>query len=205
MIFLKGVLIGLVFGIPIGSIGALTIQRTLNYGMKAGLYTGFGSSVADCIYAAIGSFGLVFISDYFLKFKNLICIIGGLLLIGMGLSNILKKNTSSSSDSSGTSKLKLFGVSFILGITNPAAIFTFLLGFSLLGITDALNILQGLSLIIGVFCGTYIWWIIVSFITNNYRKRKANLNIRKVNCTFGTVLIVFGAIVLLQVFKIKII
>ena len=205
MIFLKGVLIGLVFGVPIGSIGALTIQRTLNYGMKAGLYTGFGSSVADCIYAAIGAFGLVFISDYFLKFKNLICVIGGLLLIGMGFSNLLRKETCSSSDSSGTSKLKLFGVSFILGITNPAAIFTFLLGFSLLGITDALSIIHGLSLIIGVFCGTYIWWILVSFITNNYRKRRANLNIKKVNRTFGTVLIVFGAIVLLQVFKVRII
>lgn len=203
MIFLKGVLIGLVFGIPIGSIGALTIQRTLNYGMKAGLYTGFGSSVADCIYAAIGSFGLVFISDYFLKFKNLICIIGGIILIGMGLSNLLKKNVSDSSDSSGTNKLRLFGVSFILGITNPAAIFTFLLGFSLLGITEALSIIQGLSLILGVFFGTYIWWILVSFITNSYRKKQSYINIQKVNRIFGTVLIVFGAIVLLQIFKVR--
>ena len=43
----RGRLIGLIFGVPAGSIGALTIQRTLNGGFAAGLSTGLGSSAAD--------------------------------------------------------------------------------------------------------------------------------------------------------------
>ena len=49
--FLRGMLIGLLFGIPAGAVGAMTVQRTWNYGIKAGLLNGLGSSVADCIYA----------------------------------------------------------------------------------------------------------------------------------------------------------
>lgn len=33
---LKGILIGLLFGLPVGAVGALTVQRTLSHGMRAG-------------------------------------------------------------------------------------------------------------------------------------------------------------------------
>lgn len=61
---LRGILIGLLFGLPFGAVGALTVQRTWSSGVKAGLLTGFGSSVADCAYACIGAFGLTLISTF---------------------------------------------------------------------------------------------------------------------------------------------
>lgn len=51
-LFWKGILIGLIFGVPVG---AMTVQRTWEHGIRAGLFTGMGSSVADCIYAGTGS------------------------------------------------------------------------------------------------------------------------------------------------------
>lgn len=54
---LKGILIGLLFGLPVGAVGALTVQRTWRLGVKAGLLTGLGSSVADCFYACVGALG----------------------------------------------------------------------------------------------------------------------------------------------------
>ena len=68
----RGILIGLFFGIPVGAVGALTVQRTLQYGVRAGLLTGLGSSAADCIYAGIGAFGLKLISDLLLRGQNII-------------------------------------------------------------------------------------------------------------------------------------
>lgn len=82
---LKGILIGLLFGMPAGAVGAMTAQRTLNYGMKAGLLTGLGSSVADCLYACIGAFGLTLISDFLLRYQNIINLAGGFLILGMGI------------------------------------------------------------------------------------------------------------------------
>ncbi len=35
--FIRGILIGLRFGIPVGAVGTLTVQRTFRYGFIAGL------------------------------------------------------------------------------------------------------------------------------------------------------------------------
>ena len=56
MFFLRGMLIGLVFGVPAGAIGVLTIQRTLDRGFLAGLLTGLGSSAADLLYSCVAAF-----------------------------------------------------------------------------------------------------------------------------------------------------
>ena len=66
----KGILIGLLFGLPVGAVGAMTVQRTWNFGFQAGLLTGLGSSVADCLYAVVGAFGLTLISDFLLEHHN---------------------------------------------------------------------------------------------------------------------------------------
>ena len=50
---IRGILIGLIFGVPAGAIGALTIQRTLRDGFAAGLATGLGSSAADLLYLCV--------------------------------------------------------------------------------------------------------------------------------------------------------
>ena len=69
---LRGIFIGLMFGIPVGAVGVLTVQRTLRYGVKAGLFTGLGSSAADCFYACVGAFGFTLVSDFLLARQNII-------------------------------------------------------------------------------------------------------------------------------------
>lgn len=67
---LKGIAIGLLFGVPAGAVGALTVQRTMERGYQAGLLTGLGSSVVDCFYACIGAFGLTILSEFLLKYQT---------------------------------------------------------------------------------------------------------------------------------------
>ena len=71
---LKGLVIGVVFGVPAGVVGILSIQRVLTQGAFAGFLTGIGSSAADIFYACVGVFGLTFISDILLKHQSTICI-----------------------------------------------------------------------------------------------------------------------------------
>lgn len=54
---LTGLAIGLVFGMPVGAAGIMSMQRTLSAGPAAGFITGMGSSVAVCLYGALGFFG----------------------------------------------------------------------------------------------------------------------------------------------------
>ena len=49
-LFLKGLIIGFAIAAPVGPIGVLCMQRSLNDGFKVGLMTGMGASLADGVY-----------------------------------------------------------------------------------------------------------------------------------------------------------
>lgn len=193
---LKGILIGLLFGMPAGAVGAMTAQRTLNYGMKAGLLTGLGSSVADGLYACIGAFGLTLISDFLLRYQNIINLAGGFLILGMGIRMFQVKNGARKNTSDTAGGIRMFVTSFAVGITNPAAILTFLFAFSWFGIQGQTGLKHGICLVCGVFIGTYFWWGLLSGIVTVLKKKAKNNRFPIMNRVFGTVLSIFGAVVL---------
>lgn len=57
-IIVRGLLIGILVSAPMGPIGVLCIQRTLNKGRMSGLATGIGASLSDLFYALHTGFGL---------------------------------------------------------------------------------------------------------------------------------------------------
>lgn len=197
---LKGILIGLLFGMPAGAVGAMTVQRTLNHGIKAGLVTGLGSSAADCFYGSVGAFGLTAISELLLKYSSIINILGGSLVFAMGLCMIFKKNKEIKEAPSLTGDTKLFLSSFAVGITNPAAVLTFLFAFSWFGIKGQAGAAAGIQLVCGVFIGTYLWWGVLSAGTGIWKKRMKENGLRNMNRIFGVILILFGFVVLIRNF-----
>mgnify|MGYP005761332149 CR=1 FL=1 len=77
MYLARGLFIGLIFGVPAGVIGVLTIKRTLEHGFWAGTVTGFGSAAADLIYGCIGVCGLTAVSDRLISLEQPIRVCGG--------------------------------------------------------------------------------------------------------------------------------
>lgn len=197
---LRGILIGLLFGLPVGAVGTMTVQRTWNEGIKAGLLTGLGSSAADCIYACIGALGLTIVSDCLLRYQKAILLAGGSLILLMGVTVFRRKQDEKKQMDQRERRTSLFLTSFLVGITNPAAILTFLFAFSCFGITGRSGVLQSIALVAGVFIGTYIWWGALSFVTDSIRKKAGNVNFQKTNKIFGSLLILFGVVVLIRIF-----
>lgn len=195
---LRGILIGLLFGLPVGAVGTMTIQRTWNFGFRAGLLTGLGSSAADCLYAVVGAFGFTLISDFLLRHQQIINILGGTLILFMGIRLLLKKGETAAAQVKALSSMKLFLSSFAVGITNPAAILTFLFAFSYFGISGATGPRDGISLVCGVFIGTYIWWGTISAATCAVRMKAENRGFLCMNQVFGTILTLFGSAVFLR-------
>lgn len=195
---LKGILIGLLFGVPVGAVGTMAAQRAFSHGFSAGLKTGLGSSAADCLYAVCGAFGLTFVSDFLLKYQTVIHVVGGTLILAMGVRLILKKGEQTHLEERTGGGIKMFLSSFAVGITNPAAILTFLFAFSYFGITGKTGIFDGIQLVAGVFIGTCIWWCLLSAAVVYARKRTRNCSFRYVNQVFGTVLALFGVAVFVR-------
>ncbi len=195
--FFKGILIGLMFGVPIGAVGAMTVQRTLDRGFGAGLLTGLGSSAADCLYACVGVFGLTFISDFLLKYRTIITIIGGAFVLTMGISQLVKKPAENAPQKSADGA-KMFLSSFAVGITNPAAILTFLFAFTYFGIAEISGALNGILLVMGVFIGTYIWWGALSGVVCIIKRKSGNRGLPYMNKVFGVILIIFSAVIFVK-------
>lgn len=195
---LRGILIGLLFGLPVGAIGALTVQRTWSSGVKAGLLTGLGSSVADCFYACVGAFGLTLISDFLLRWQGIITALGGILILAMGLKSLIHPQGELLSDEKTPGGEKLFLTSFAVGITNPAAILMFLFAFSYFGISEVRGWNNGIFLVAGVFLGTYFWWGTLSFLTQVIKRRAAKFQLRTMNRIFGGILCAFGILVFIR-------
>lgn len=195
---LKGICIGLLFGIPAGAVGALTVQRTLHGGAKAGLFTGLGSSAADCFYASVGVFGLTFISDFLLRFQTAIHLLGGGLVLFMGVRLLIKKEIAAGAVPQAIGFAGMFLSSFMIGITNPAAILTFLFAFSWFGISGRMFLSDGLLLVSGVFAGTYLWWGALTVGAGFVGKRMDRVNLWGSNRVFGGILCLLGIVVFLR-------
>ena len=196
--FLKGLLIGLVFGVPAGAIGALTIQRTLEKGFFAGLVTGAGSSAADLLYSCISVFGITIISDFLTAHQTIIRIIGGILILILGIVILRKKELSSvQKDTKGT-PVFYFLSSFSAAILNPATILSFMVAFTAFGISGDLEISQGIALIAGILMGTLCWWSALSGVVAYFRKRVTNHIYRWLNRILGCLMILFSIIMIIK-------
>lgn len=192
---LKGILIGLIFGVPAGAVGAMCVQRTLQSGMKSGIITGLGSSAADCFYAVVGAFGITIISDFLKQYQIPINIVGGLLILAMGISTLLKKQSVTTESETKFGYGKMFLTSFSVGITNPAAVLTFLFAFSYFGINGKLGAADGSALVAGVLCGTLIWWVTLSAIAQKIKDKQGEKGFARLNKVFGLIMIGFGVLV----------
>lgn len=195
---IRGLLIGLIFGVPAGAIGALTIQRTLNGGFSAGLTTGLGSSAADLLYACVGIFGVTLVSDFLTRYQRPISVLGGLLIGALGI-HIFRQKPQNQQQESNRTKLPLcFASSFAIAVTNPATVLSFLMAFTAFEITGEQTGAQSVQLIAGIFLGTLCWWSILSCITSIFRSRINHRMYHLLNWVLGCFMLVFGGIILIK-------
>lgn len=197
---LRGILIGFLFGLPVGAVGALTVQRTFSHGAKAGLLTGLGSSMADCFYACVGAFGLTLISDFLLRYQMVINTLGGGLILLLGIRLLLRRKEPEKQNAEITGLFKMLLTSFAVGITNPAAVLTFLFAFSYFGISGDAGWVQGFALVCGVFIGTYLWWGALTGLATIVKKKAKRFRFRQFHLIFGGILCLFGLAVFLRTF-----
>lgn len=198
-IFIKGITIGLITGMPLGPIGALCLKTTLTNGALFGLIAGLGSCVADSIYAGIAAMGLTFIARFLARYQHNLRIFGGIILLIFGISIILSKKESEQEISNSKTLLKSFLATFLLAIANPATIFSFLFVFASYG---SKNIGHGLAariiLIVGVFCGSFFWWVVLVSIVKAFNNKFDLENVSIINKALGSVIVFSGIIFIIS-------
>ncbi len=192
--YLKGLLIGFSIAAPVGPIGVLCIRRTLSDGRLIGLVSGLGAATADATYGCLAAFGLTFVTGFLVSQQMWLRLIGGLFLLYLGIKTFMAAPASQSATS--TPGRGLFGSylsTFLLTITNPLTILSFagiFIGLGL-GVGNG-DYLAATALVLGVFTGSALWWLLLSGGISLLRSRFTYKGLWWVNRISGILIVGFG-------------
>lgn len=190
--FLKGVVIGVAMAIPIGPIGILCIRKTLAEGHARGMVVGFGAATADSLFAAIAAFGLTIVSDLITSQTFWLRLVGGGFLLFLGIRTLYLKHKESTDLQIKKGFLGSYVSSFLLALTNPMTIFAFVIVFAAFGLEEQLNVFSAAILVAGVFAGSSLWFLGLSYSASLFRKKLNSGGLTWVNRISGGLIIISG-------------
>ena len=196
---LKGFIDGLGASIPLGPLGVLCVQKTINRGRNSGLITGLGASVSDTLYAAISILGLAFIQKFLDENFNMVMIVGGIIISFVGVKVFLTNPVKQISQKGGNKRhIEDFFEALIMTLTNPGALFLILGLLAAVGIdTNGINATSKLYVLLwGVFLGTATWWFVLTTSINKFRNKFRIKQLIMINRIAGIIIIVLGIITL---------
>lgn len=171
---LKGMIIGIVASAPMGPVGVLCVQRTLNKGRWYGFATGVGAAISDLMYAAIAGFGMSFVVDiienpvvaYWIK------VAGSILLFVFGVWTF-RSNPAQQIRPVSRNKSNLvhnFITGFLVTLSNPLILFLFVAMFG--QFTFVVN--NFVPQIVGyvfIVVGALLWWFGLTWLIDKVRNR----------------------------------
>ena len=196
--FLRGLIIGFSIAAPVGPIGILCIRRTLAEGRMPGFVSGLGAATADALYGCVAGFGLTFISSFLINQQGWFRIVGGAFLCYLGLKTFFSKPSDQLTSEKGKGLGGAYASTFFLTLTNPMTILAFAAIFAGLGVANEnRDYASAVVLVMGVFLGSTLWWVILSSGVGLFQKRFNLQALQWINRFSGLVLIGFGLVSLL--------
>jgi threonine/homoserine/homoserine lactone efflux protein len=201
-LLIRGGIIGLAISAPVGPIGILCIQRTLSGGRIVGLVTGLGAATADAFYGAIAALGMAYVADILVSQQNLLRLLGGGFLVFLGIRIFVSKPAEKSSPSGKEGLAGAYASTFVLTLTNPVTIIFFAAIFAGVGgsATDG-SLFSVLPLVLGVFLGSALWWLLLSGGVSLLRDRVTPRSMRWINRAAGLIIALFGASAIIASFS----
>jgi threonine/homoserine/homoserine lactone efflux protein len=189
----RGALLGFAIAAPVGPIGLLCIQRTLTAGRLHGLVSGLGAATADALYGCVAGFGLTLIATFLVDQRLWLGLAGGLFLCYLGVRTFQTPPVLRAAQVQTNTLLGAYGSILFLTLTNPMTILSFVAIFSGLGLANRQgDYLAASLLVLGVFCGSAAWWLLLSSGVSFLRGRITPQILRWINRIAGLVIVTLG-------------
>lgn len=204
-ILFAGIVIGIFISAPMGPIGMLVIQRTLNKGRLAALFTGIGAALSDMIYCLLTGFGMSFVTTFIESNRDLLQVAGSAMLILYAI-YLFKSNPSRALNKScavpANTYWRDFATGFIFTFSNPLILFFIISLFARFNFMAPEH--QFYHYILGylsIGIGAVGWWFLITFFVNKVR---AHFNVRSmwlVNRILAVLLLAMALIGFVQGFR----
>ena len=192
--------VGIILSAPMGPIGILVVQRTMEKGRKSGLYTGLGAAVSDLFYCLLAGLGLSFVTDFITNHQEVFQIGGSIVLIVFALFMILRSPVKGlkHDDEIKVNYTHDALTGFAFTLSNPLIIFLIFPLFARFGFPSSEY--HFYHYIIGylfIVIGALLWWMAITYLVDKLRA-KFNINsmwlINKIMGTIIMLLAIYGLI-----------
>lgn len=194
-IILNGLIIGILISAPMGPIGMLVIQRTLNRGRWPAFFTGVGAALSDLLYCLMCGFGMSFVTGFIARNEMILQILGSLVLVAFAI-YLMKKNPARALQKPKDHANNFwadFVTGFLFTFANPLILFFIITLFArfnfMLPQFTAYHYVLGFAFIFG---GALAWWYAVTFFVNKVR---SHFNVRSmwlINRIIGAILLIMA-------------
>lgn len=196
-IMTSGLLIGIIISAPMGPIGVLVVQRTLNKGRLPAFYTGLGAALSDLIYCLLTGLGLAFVTDFIESNQQLLQVAGSIMIAAYAAYLFLHNPARqlSATTFTATTYWRDFATGFLFTFANP------LILFFIIGLFTRFNFLAPefmayhfVAGYLSIAAGAILWWLTVTYFVNKVR---SHFNVRSmwiINRIIATVLMIMAVV-----------
>lgn len=192
----KGFLIGFSVAAPVGPIALLILRRTLAEGRLAGFVSGLGAATADTLCAAVAVIALSTVTALLTAHHDFAQLIGGVFMLGLGIHTW--RTAPPASAAPRPLHERNLAVAFLstglLTLANPLT----LLGTT--GVVAAAGLAfdanhqarETTTLVLGVFCGSSFWWLILCSGASRLGRSLSPQALRTLNHIVALLILGFG-------------
>ena len=187
--------IGIFLSAPMGPIGILCVQRTLNKGRNSGFFTGVGAAASDLFYCLLTGLGISLVTDFIADHVNILQIVGSIILIVYALYMIvhnpvsqIKENIDQRDD-----HWRDMVTGFLFTLSNPLIMFLVSPLFARFGFPlpeyKWYHVIMGYAFIV---VGALLWWAVITFFVDKVR---THFNIRSmwlINRIIGSIILILS-------------
>jgi threonine/homoserine/homoserine lactone efflux protein len=196
----KGMLIGIIASAPMGPIGVLCVQRTLNKGRWPGFATGVGAALSDIIYAILTGMGISFVQDFISQGNTsyMLKVGGSIILLLFGIycfrskprqvHLINKRNTSIFYNAH---------TAFWVTFANPLIVLLFIASMAQLSFVVPNHPLEMSIGYLSIFAGALMWWFGLTWLIDKIRGRFTDDGVQMINKVIGTIVIIVSIVFLI--------
>jgi threonine/homoserine/homoserine lactone efflux protein len=140
----------------------------------------------------VAALGLVGVSQFMLAYDKPLHLAAGLFLVYLGLRTFLQKPTDQAATLNSNGTARAFGSALLLTLTNPQTIIMFAALFATLAPRGAFSTPIAMTTVLGVFCGSILWWCVLVTIVSGAR-HALGMRVRQwIDRAAGVALAAFG-------------
>lgn len=193
----RGMVVGIVASAPMGPVGVLTVQRTLNKGRWYGFATGIGAALSDLLYAMATGLGMSVVMNFIERPTTIfyLKLLGSILLFCFGVYTYYSNPTKvhRSSGKRGTLWHNMF-TGFAITFSNPLIIFLFVALFARCGFVVPDHHVEQAIGYAGVLCGAIVWWLCLTTALNKLGSRFEMGTVKLLNRLLGLLVMVASCV-----------